>query len=204
MRPQINLFNPALLPPRPFFQFRTMLLALALIALALVAIGAFVQSATARYLEVAAQSNARVTAREAQLRATQASLRLPVSDPKVTLELAQTLAALQRLQRVESSLLQPESAGRGAHASLRALAAASGDGVWLQRIVLRGPALALQGYAQEAVLVPAYISRLQAQPAFRGLSFGGFELGRQRFGTGEKGPEALSFELSSGAEEATP
>lgn len=201
MRQHINLVNPALLPPKPFFQFRTLALALAATGLLMLSLGVFIHYSLRTYAAVAVQAQARVTQREAQLREQQARLKVREKDPQVALALSASREEFARLQQVAGRLPGQEAAA-GAAANLQALAEAAMPGVWLESIALHKGALSLQGYAQRPEQIPEYLERLRRQPVFQGQQFSAFELGRKQFqaadGDSRATPaEALIFGLQA-------
>lgn len=196
MKQHINLVNPALLPPKPFFQFRTMLLALGSVALLLILLGVFIRFSLATYLDVAEQAQARVKARETQLQAQQALLKVRVKNPQLALDIAAAGEELARLQQVAASL-PGQSGGVRPAASLQALSGAVMPGVWLKLIEIQQGALSLQGYALRPEQIPEYLERLHQQEAFRGQRFEAFELGRGVAGSPlvPAAAEAIAFRL---------
>ncbi|MDO6384900.1 PilN domain-containing protein [Uliginosibacterium sp. 31-12] len=198
MKAFINLANPALLPPKPFFQFRTMMLALGLVLLMLIGLSSFIRWSLASYLAVAQQAQLRVTAREAQLKAQQALLTVREKSPQVTLDLAAAHAETARLRQIAVNLAGQEG-GPQASASLAALSSAVLPGVWLEQVAWQRGAVSLQGYALRAPQVPEYLERLRSQEAFRKQRFEMFELGRKQFPApaGVAAPEALAFSLQA-------
>ncbi|MEN3109648.1 PilN domain-containing protein [Uliginosibacterium paludis] len=197
-RQTLDLVNPALLPPKPFFQFRTMSLSVLVVACVLALIAVFIHSSLAGYVSVADDTRARRVAREAQVKAQSAKLTVRKSDPLLAEELERVRGEVQRLRRVESTVLTPASQTAAAGASLGALSAAVVDGVWLRQIEFSNGRLSVEGYATQAERIPLYLERLQAQPAFAGQRFESFELGRERFGEGAAARDALVFKLQSG------
>ncbi len=197
-RQTLDLVNPALLPPKPFFQFRTLSISVAVVAVVLALIAVFIQSSLAQYLNVANDTRVRRAAREAQVKAQSERLTVRKSDPLLAAELERVRGELARLKRVETSVLTPPAEQAKAAGSLTALGAATLDGVWLRQIDFSRGRLSVQGYATQPDRIPLYLERLQAQPTFAGQRFESFELGRQRFGEGAVARDAVVFSLLSG------
>jgi Tfp pilus assembly protein PilN len=198
MRQYINLVNPALLPPKPFFQFRTMLLGLAAVALLLALLGVLLRYGAAVYAGVAEQAELRLKAREQSVQAATQRLHVRGPNPQFAQDLQAGREELARLQQISGSLPgQPVLASPAA--SLQALAAAVMPGVWLSEIELKQGQLSLRGYALRAELIPLYLERLRQQEAFRGQRFASFELGSKRFEAqpGQGSAEALEFLLQA-------
>lgn len=196
MKQYINLANPALLPPKPFFQFKTLLMALGAVVVLLLILSGVVRMGVSSYERVATQAAERVKVRQAQLQSQQALLTVREKAPQLAQDLARARAELQRLQQIAATL--PAGSDRlQAATSLQALSAASMPGVWLAEISLQQGAVSLQGYALRAELIPEYLQRLQQQVVFKGQRFEAFELGRKVFDTPDSTtkPEAIAFQL---------
>lgn len=206
MRRQINLVNLALLPPKPFFQFRSMMLALGVLVAGLLLLGAFMLSRLGGYEAAATQTQNRLSAKQAQLKAQEQALVLRQADPAVAAQLAALREAQQDLQRIEQALQGGVSGAapaqgkpKGASRYLYALAGQPLPGVWLNTIHVRGDQLSLQGMATHAAAIPATLALLNKLPAFQGQNFVAFEAGRQMIvGADPAKPiEVLSFSLDS-------
>lgn len=198
MKAFVNLADPALLPPKPFFQFRSMMLALGVLLLVLMALGAFIRWSLASYVLVAQQAEARTAARAAHVSSLEARYGKREKNPQLLLDLQASADEVARLQQIAASL-PGERGGALASPSLEALAGAVMPGVWLEQVEWQRGALSLQGYALRAAQLPDYLESLRSQAAFRGQRFASFELGRKSFPApaGTASPEALMFSLQA-------
>jgi len=100
-------------------------------------------------------------------------------DPKMVAEVASTQATLEQRQ----AALQMLRAGglgdtQGHAATLQAFARQSIDGLWLTGMVLDKRDMALRGRAMAPELIPAYVGRLNQEPALQGRSFRALDIQR--------------------------
>jgi MSHA biogenesis protein MshI len=182
---QVNLYTDELRPRREKWQAGAALSALAL-ALALVVVVAGV----VRYQQSGLQ--AKITALKLQSEQLQSSVKQLTGkvnarqpDPEIGDSLGRVTTTLVRRQqllgRVES-LIATEATGFSV--PLSALARQVPQGLWLTRIrldALQGN-VGLAGKAQSSQLVPMYLGKLGAEPAFAGKTFASFRLGREEGG----------------------
>jgi Tfp pilus assembly protein PilN len=208
MRRQINLVNPALLPPKPFFQFRSMVLALAVLACGLFLLSAFLLSQLKSYETAAADALHRVEAKQAQIKAQEQTLVQRQRDPLIAADLDALRADELELQRIDQALqtgnAPTKSAERGASAYLYALARQPLPGVWLNSIQVHGDSVSLQGMAMSAAAIPETLALLNKLPAFQAQNFAAFEVERQALSGADlaTSTEVLSFRLDSAASKA--
>lgn len=195
--PQVDLADESLLPPKPFFQFRRMMAGLGVVALALLLIGIIIRMGVSEYLSAADQVRVRREEAESRIHQIEATHKPRLADPALGQILKQEREEAERLRRLSASLEQAPAEGKGAAAALDALASASLEGVWLERVEIHDMQLSVQGYARNPAQLPAYLERLQAQPSFAGQRFVSFELGRRRIGEASSAPEAVVFKLQS-------
>lgn len=93
-------------------------------------------------------------------------------------------ALMQELETARAALIPREAAldklkqatSEGFSESLRGLSRQTSGGVWLTEFALRGQDLTLRGRLLDPVLLPSYIARLNAEPAFRGRQFASLEM----------------------------
>jgi len=175
MSQQINLFSPLFLRKKRYFSALTMVQALAAVLAGSAAIYAFElwQNATLE-AALAGSDKQMLTQREQLLKLSKEFSALGASR-----SLGEDLArADERLQQ-RQVLLADLKTGAGASAEgfaqyLQALARQALPGVWLTSIDIGGQrgALVLRGRALDSQLVPAYIARLNREPAFAGKPIG--------------------------------
>lgn len=203
MKQQINLVNLALLPPKPFFQFKSMLMSLLVIVAAMLLLTLLFASRIGSYESAAEQSRQRASLKETQVKALEQQVAARQKDPQVAAELLASQDEQRRLQKMENALQQGGLLGQAAPsyaAYLYALASKPMQGVWLTQIEFHGPRMLLQGMAMQADDIPAYLAQLKGVPAFAGQRFLSFELGRKVSAegvtqSGPAAPQALEFKL---------
>lgn len=211
MKRQINLVNPALLPPKPFFQFRSMMLALTVLAAGLLLLGTFMLSRLGIYEAAAEQAQKNLLAKQAQVKLQEQVLVKRQPDLQVATRLEALRAEQDDLQRIDQALqaggLPGQSGDRASSASayLYELARQPLPNVWLTDIQLRGKDISLQGMASNAAAIPATLALLNRLPAFQGQNFAAFEAGRKLLTTADpaKPVEVLNFRLESAAARET-
>lgn len=179
MSQQINLFNPLFLRQEHYFSAKTMVQALGVIAVVLVAFYAVA------YLQMRGLEAQRV-----ETEAQGAKSRQQLTDLSAKAKGRGKSAALaDELQRAENTLkgqqqllaaLRGEALGDtdGFSRYLTAFARRPLDGLWLTGIAVgaSGTTLDLRGLALRPELVPAYIQMLNGEQALRGRSFGELQL----------------------------
>jgi Tfp pilus assembly protein PilN len=206
---QINLFNPILLKQRKVFSTATMLQALALIALGMIAMSAF-----SAYRLKSMQGELQVVANQRN------SLEADLVKLKGASNKSRRSAALEEdLKRAETrsnalqqalNMLKNGEAGDSHEYSeyFAALARQIVDGLWLTRveIVGAGNSVSLGGRTMRAELLPAFVSRLSKEPAMQGKTFSTLEMSvpksqEERTGEAKKVGSApagyIEFELRS-------
>ena len=196
MKPQINLVNPALLPPKPFFQFRSLVLSVLLVAVVLTVFSLLVHSGLGAYERSAAAMQARIAQREAQVAKSAQKLRPRQKDPAVAAALQLAEAEQLGLTAVLASLDgdSPEAGLRPAGLFM-ALGEVAPGAVWLTGIDLAAGQVSLQGMATGPAAIPPYLAALARQPALQGQRFAVFDLARQPVGEAAARRELLRFRL---------
>lgn len=175
-RQEINLLNPALREKRDWLNLS--LLAGLCLLLVLAGAGAW---AYARYRLSEVESLSRQQAAElATLRQgvgeLEKNLAARQADPRLQAELAALRAALQPRQEAFERVKSLTAGDLTASGVLAAFARQTMTGVWLTELQWQGSELQLRGRLLEGDLLPAYIRRLNAEPAFRGRSFATLEM----------------------------
>lgn len=200
MRQQINLVNLALLPPKPFFQFKSLMISLAVVLVFLTAISVLFRSNLNGYLGTIAQVGRNVGLKQEQLKALEQKASLRQKDPAVAARLVRLQDERQRLQQMAGLLQQGgvTEENRSQAAYLYALARQASPGIWLTSIELHGDRVSLQGGASDAAAVPAYLAQIMRLPEFKGQRFASFELGSLPAAVGAAvSGKALAFRLES-------
>lgn len=182
---QVNLYTDELRPRRGKLQAGV---ALSVLALALVVV--VVAVGVVRYQESRLQ--AKVGALQQQSEQLQSSVEQLIvkvdarrPDPEIETSLDRVTATLVRRQQLLSrveNLVATETTGFSV--PLLALARQVPQGLWLTQIrldALQGN-VGLAGKAQSGQLVPMYLGKLGAEPAFAGKTFASFRLGREEDG----------------------
>ncbi|MBS1208981.1 MAG: biosis protein MshI [Proteobacteria bacterium] len=201
MRRQINLVNLALLPPKPFFQFKSMMVALGVLVAGLLLLAAFMRPRLEAYEAAAADAQSRLVAKQAQVKQHEQALTRRLPDPQVAARLSALHDEQEVLQRIDQALQAGglPNQGRGASVWLYALARQPLSGVWLTGIQVHGESISLEGMALNAEAIPECLTRLNQLPAFQGQHFAAFEVSRQTLGGADakKAVEVLRFRLES-------
>lgn len=199
MKQQINLVNPALLPPKPFFQFRSMMIALAVIVLALSVMAGVFRAQVSAYRALADAAGQRLAAKQLRVKELEGQIAQRQKDPQVAAALVKAQAEQIQLRQIAASLAQGglQDDGKPYSRYLNALAQKPSRGVWLTRIEFHGPRMLLEGMAVNAEDMPPYLAQLQALPEFSGQRFVSFSLGRRAVSVqaDAKPREALAFRL---------
>lgn len=194
---QVNLYQPILRRQEKVFSSRTLLQALAVVALALLAIWAYGRwqvHALERQVELARSQQAQSEARLQQL---QRLYPQPVRDRALGERVAAAERQLAQKRRILHALSDRSFGNEhGFVAPLEGLARQSVEGVWLRALDFSagGTRLRLSGNALSPELVPRYLQRLSAEPAFAGTEFQTFVMKRAEDGRG------IGFLLSTEAD----
>jgi hypothetical protein len=174
MTRHINLYDPTLLRQRQWLTAANLLLAVALVLVAMLGWGAWARIDAAGLAEQAAVLDGRLKAAREESVALAGQLATRKADPKLELD----VAALQELLGVRRNILVVLGQGAGAtaigHADyLRGLARQSIADLWLTGFSIGpdGTRMEIRGRTLDPALLPRYIGRLNAEPAFRGRRF---------------------------------
>lgn len=172
MSQQINLLNPDLRPRRDWLAF-SVVAPLALTALLLVTISAVwerSQQRTLKAIEVEASNKLKVEQERLQALTKAAAVR--TGDPSLVAEAERLNAALQ-LRREALQLMRAGAGSEsiGFSAAMGGLARQSMDGLWLTGFAIGRGELEIRGRMLDPSLLPAYIRRLNIEPAFQGRRF---------------------------------
>lgn len=171
MSQQINLIDPALRPRRDWLQFKVVApVALACLAV-VVAASAFLRWER-RALEVREGAvNAQLKTSQERLQALAQSVGQRVGDPRLAAESELLATEIRQRQEVLGELERGRGQGPRFSEDLRGLARQTMDGLWLTAFAAGGDSLEIRGRMLDSSLLPAYIRRLNAEPAFQGRRF---------------------------------
>ncbi|HEY0855716.1 MAG TPA: hypothetical protein VGE16_01585 [Albitalea sp.] len=194
----VNLYDPSLRIQRDWLGPESAAMCVGA-ALLLVALASGIVGWESRRLEAPARDTAAALQEQ---QATIQSLARQVDtlrpDPTLVAEVARTQATLEQRQ----AALQMLRAGglgdtQGHAAALQAFARQSIEGLWLTGLVLDRRDMALRGRATAPELIPAYVGRLNSEPALHGRSFRALDIQRPL----DQGPAS---EQAPAAERAAP
>lgn len=170
----INLVNPAFRPRRELLTMASLAATLCATGLVLVA-GHFVAKGQADSVQgPLAVMHAQLRADQERLAVAGRAVAAATQNPKLLAEIASTRETLRVL---DASMAEVASGALGDTAGFseqfRAFARQSADGLWITGFTLSGAGkdIILNGRALSAEAVPAYIRRLNDEPAFRGKAF---------------------------------
>jgi Fimbrial assembly protein (PilN) len=170
----INLVNPAFRPKRELLTTASLAATLCAISLVLVAGHYFAKGRADRVQGPLAVMHAQLSADQERLAVAGRAVAAATLNPKLLAEIASTRETLRVL---DASMAEVASGALGDTAGFseqfRAFARQSADGLWITGFTLSGAGkdIILNGRALSAEAVPAYIRRLNDEPAFRGKSF---------------------------------
>lgn len=178
MRRHVNLVNPALLPPKPFFQFNSMAMALGVLLLGLLLISWFISSRVSVYEKIVAAQHGKLESAQEELRRLKEQTPQRKSDPAVAARFEALQAQQVLLERIDQTLQggQPQGATPVGSDYLVALGSQPLPGVWLTGIRISADGISLQGSAQDASAVPATLGLLDKMSAFKGQHFAVLEV----------------------------
>ncbi len=175
----LNFYDPGLKARREWATAPNAALAVGACA-AVVALGtAWTQHGLAQLREPATETAAALEAAQGEL--TELTQRAAEVQPSAALQAQVQLAQASVTQRQAAlELLRAGGLGdtNGHAAALSAFARQSLQGLWLTGVVLDHGQVALRGRALDPQLIPAYVSRLNKEPALQGLAFRALEIER--------------------------
>jgi len=203
---QINLFNPIFLKQKKYFSALTMVQALGLILLGVIAMGVLVRTQLPRVRAEAEAVTAQLEAARQQLATLEAGLRQRQKDGGLEAEVRRLEAEIDGLQKVTVTLGQGEFGNANGYSDyMRAFARQIEDGIWLTSfsIAAGGSEIGIAGRALRPELVPAYLKRLSAEPTMRGRSFDGLEMQEPEDKIGAGQLASVVFRLQSGKQGAS-
>lgn len=177
MSQEINLINPALRPKRDLLAFRTVALAAGVAVLLISVMYAYARFSAASAQQAQSDIQAQLAILQKEVQASQAALAARVSDPALELEAQRLAAAVKQrgevLQLAEN--LSAQGSG-GVSEVMRGFSRQRLDGVWLTGFSVGPGGFDIRGRLLDPSLLPTYIRRLNAEPAFRGRSFAALDM----------------------------
>jgi len=173
---EINLLNPALRPQLDWLSFRMVAPATLIVLALLVASTAFVRYrlATAQREERAA--SAQLAAARQEMQSLQSALAARKQSPALIAEAGRLQAAIgqrREVLRLANGLAAQKDSVAGV---MRGFSQQRVDGVWLTAFSVGPSGFDLSGRLLDPALLPAYIRRLNAEPAFRGRHFAALDM----------------------------
>lgn len=179
MTHHINLYDPALLRRREWLTAANLAFVTAGIFFLMLLWGAWARIEAAGLAEQAAALENRLKAAREESVALAGQLAARKADPKLELD----VAALQELLGVRRNILVALGQGAGATSIgyadyLRGLARQSIADLWLTGFSIGpdGARMEIRGRTLDPALLPRYIGRLNAEPAFRGRRFAALDV----------------------------
>lgn len=176
MSQEINLVNPALRPKRDWLAFRFVSVA-TLVALLLVG-GAVV--AVRMHLAAGVQAQAAVGAQLAgirqELQTVQLAFAARQNDPALAREAERLVVAIEQRRGVLGVARGLAAEAGGVAEIMRGFSRQRLDGVWLTAFNVGPGGFDLEGRLLDPGLLPVYIRRLNAEPAFRGRHFAALDM----------------------------
>jgi len=177
----INLYDPALLRHRQWLTAANLLFALAMVFVVMLGWGAWARIEAAGLAEQVAALDGRLQAARAESVALEGQLSNRKADPKLELDLAAMKELLGVRQEILATLGQEAGPQMTGHADyLRGLARQSVANLWLTGFSVGpdGTRMEIRGRTLDPALLPEYIRRLNAEPAFRGHRFAALSVGQ--------------------------
>ena len=172
MSQEINLLNPALRHKRDWLAFDMVAGGAGVAVLLVVALYAYslVQARTEQQRQAALAEEVQVGQKE--LQAATAQLAARKTDPMLEQEAVRLKnAATQRKELFRLATGFASSGSGGVADVMRGFSRQIVDGVWLTGFVVAPDDFEIRGRLLDSSLLPAYIRRLNAEPAFRGRRF---------------------------------
>lgn len=175
----INLYDPALLRHRQWLTVLNLALALVLVLAVMLAWGAWAHIQAGVLAADAESLDGRLKMARDEALALGGQLSNRRADPKLELDLAATKELLGVRQEILATLGQGAAPPPIGHADyLRGLARRSVANLWLTGFSVGpdGTRMEIRGRTLDPALLPEYIRRLNAEPAFRGHRFAALSL----------------------------
>jgi hypothetical protein len=174
MTHHINLYDPALLRRREWLTAANLAFTVAIILVVMLFWGSWVRIDGAGLAEQVTAQESRLKAAREESIALAGQLASRRVDPKLELDIAAMQELLGVRQNILAALGQGDSPSAAGHADyLRGLSRQSIANVWLTGFSIGpdGSHMEIRGRTLDPALLPEYIRRLSAEPAFRGRRF---------------------------------
>lgn len=181
MSQQINLFNPIFLKQKKYFSSVTMMQALALILVGVLALAGYAGYRLSILNNEANATAVQLLQAEAQLAQVKANFPQRQKSPALDSELQRVNAEVIGLQHAFDTLKKGELGNTTGYSEyLRAFSRQIMPGIWLTGFAIHGAGndVALQGRALQPELVPGYLGRLKREASMQGKSFSSLEMHR--------------------------
>lgn len=179
MSQQINLFNPILLKQKRVFSSAVMARGLGVILLGMVLLFALAQYQAVKLQGLAAETAKRLETEQSRLTRAAAEFAPGRENQQVEEDIARLGTQLATRQKL-LDVLQGGELGNTAGFSVYfgAFSRQAIDGLWLTGFSIHGAGsqMVIDGRATRPELVPAYIKRLNREPAMQGKSFASMEI----------------------------
>lgn len=179
MAQQINLYNPAFIPPREWLTAKSFAVVAGLLLAVVVALAAWLRGDAAQREAQLAELQARQQSLQQNIEATRAALDKRVADPGLVAAVADARREIADRDEILALSQRILGDGKGGYSPyLRALAHQSVHGVWLTGLTVseEGTRIGLRGRALDKSLLPTYVKRLNGEPAFDGKEFSGMQV----------------------------
>jgi hypothetical protein len=173
MNQQINLYQPIFREERKLFSFKTVGIALGMVALSLIAMWALGAHNVNKMADAVVQLKAQQAAQQQMAQSAGLLLDAQGSPAQIQAQV-QTLSAQLADHTNALALLQSGAAGepKGFAHRLQALARQHTEGVWLDELLMGGAnGLALRGHSVSPELIPKYLQLLTSEPELSGALF---------------------------------
>lgn len=171
---QVNLYTEELKPKRILFNFRPCAYGVGGLVLVLIALGVLLQFRASAFEQELRDAQQREMALQEQVESLQGQVEGLVQDPlRLTRNREQEYKLASRKELL-SAIQGMAAESRPVFSELlKGLARQSESGLWLTSVGIHqdGSQVRLEGAANSAEAVPAYLSRLRSEPSFRGRTF---------------------------------
>ncbi len=176
MSQEINLLNPALRPKTDWLAFRPVAAAAAAVLLLVVAGYAYAAYRAGETARERGSVAGRLSTLQQELQGLQAALAERKPNPALAQEIGRLSAEIAQRRQV-LKLAQETAVGGEAPAELmRGFSRQITEGVWLTGFAVAAAGIDIRGRLLDPALLPAYIRRLNGEPAFRGRRFAALDL----------------------------